>query len=490
MEGGYDYASGIVIDSQNNIYISGTFTQCSNSINDPYYAIPRIGDNNGLDYTSTTSTNTSCQREFIAKFSNVGIFQWIHYPYEPLSSNAGSAPYTMRISRNFHIVNDVIYWIVSLQPGNYEGGVFSNTNTTLPFLYYVLKYDVNGTFISATPIDLELSGYTSAELRWYRNPYNGYYYAVYWNNNSITATAGGNSLNAGLPKILCFNEQGVYQWHRESAINTLSLISLDFDPQGAVYLVGTTSSTSNGNFLGWTAYGSGSGATCFVMKCNADMTTYNWVTNYTTSSVAGAAQNIPPQAYYNTFTDEVLFGGIIGTSYFNWGTQTETGPGANNGSDALLARFNSTTGACIDMHRLVGNNGYNDGFTKIIQDNNGDLIFGGYMGYQLTDSNNVNYYSYGGNSDFFITKFAAQACTPLSSESFDKAGIDVYPNPVKDILQVSVTENVIYKLYDLLGKELQKGNLTPAENSIDMSGFEKGMYLLNVNGYSFKVVKE
>jgi hypothetical protein len=196
--GGTDLLSGVGTDNQNNIYVSGRFNQCFNDDGSyPLYSIPRIGDNQGIDYTSQ-NTWSSCQRMFLAKFDSEGIFQWIHYPHEPLNRTEATAI----IVRNFYIVNDSIYWLVALPPGSYEQGAFTNTRTDLPFLYYVLQYDTNAGFVSATPFDLELSAYPSSELRWFRNPYNGYFYARYSNTNAITANAGGNSLNASLPKII------------------------------------------------------------------------------------------------------------------------------------------------------------------------------------------------------------------------------------------------------------------------------------------------
>ncbi|WP_415776983.1 SBBP repeat-containing protein, partial [Flavobacterium gelidilacus] len=136
--GSFDFPSGIVIDSQNNVYVSGKMTQCSeNNGSNPYYSIPRIGDSNGTDFTST-NTSTSCQQMFISKFNTNGVFQWIHFPHNPLDNSNLSVIST---NRNFYIVNDVIHWLVLLRPGSYENGAFSNTNTSLPFLYYVLKYD-------------------------------------------------------------------------------------------------------------------------------------------------------------------------------------------------------------------------------------------------------------------------------------------------------------------------------------------------------------
>ena len=480
--GGDDYPSGIVVDSQDNVYVSGQFDECSNMTNDPYYAIPKIGDNNGVDYTSSTSNNSSCQREFIAKFNNTGVFQWIHHPYNPLNSSRSIAPYTMSLSRNFYISNDVIYWIVALFPGSYENGAFSNTNTSFPFLHYVLKYDTNGSFVSATPFDLQQSAYTNSEIRWFINPYNGYYFAVQANNsNTITMTAGGNTLSPSFSKIICFNTQGQYQWHRETTSSTTNITSIDFDAQNNVYLSGLTNNYFTGSFLGWTLPGANTGSAAFVMKCNSDVSSYSWLSYYNPSGnfLDGNILYTPTKIY--------LSGSFNGSSV-TWGTQSVVGPGSNNARDPLLVTLDSTTGNCTSLNRLVGNNGFDDGFTKMTLDSNGDLLLGGYMGYLLTDSNNVDYYSNGGNSDFFITKFATQACTPLANETFESQNINLYPNPTNDAVELqNINQEYNYALYTTTGVCVQKGTVGIENNRITMDAISSGMYVLQLNDKNGKV---
>jgi hypothetical protein len=492
--GGPDFPSGIVIDSQDNIYVSGRITQCSeNNGSNPFYSMPRIGDNNGIDYTFT-NTSTSCLQMFISKFNTNGVFQWIHFAHNPVDSSVANAS---GIFRNFYISNDVIYWIVALFPGSYENGAFSNTNTSLPFLYYVIKYDTSGTFISATAFDLEVSSYISSEVRWYRNPHNGYYYAVHaYNSNTITMTAGGNALSPSFSKIICFNTLGQYQWHRETTGNSMDISSIDFDAQNNIYITGKGDSNFGGSFLSWSV-APNTGATAFVLKCNPDVTSYYWVNNYTSSiSIVGAAQGLIPQIFYNSYTDKVYFGGSIRSGIMNWGSQSINGPGPNNGGDPLLATFDSTTGTCTSLNRLVGNNGFDDGFTKMTLDNNGDLLLGGYMGNQLTDSNNVNYNSFGGNSDFFITKFATQACSPLSNESFESQNINLYPNPATNFVQLqNINQEYNYALYSITGVCVQKGSVGIENNRITMDTVSSGMYVLQLNDKngkvsSYKVIKD
>lgn len=485
--GGLDYPSGVVIDTQDNVYVSGRTTQCSeNNGSDPYYSMPRIGNNNSIDFTST-NTSTSCQQVFLTKFNTNGVFQWIHFVHNPISS---SLPNSIRILRKFYIVNDVIHWIVQLPPGSYENGAFSNTITSLPFLYYVLKYDTSGTFLSATTFDLQVSSYISSELRWYRNPYNGYFYAIHaYNSNTVTMTAGGNTLSPTFSKIICFNDQGQYQWHRETTSSTTNITSIDFDAQNNVYLSGLTNNYFTGSFLGWTLPGTNTGSAAFVMKSTPDVSSYSWLSYYNPSGnfLDGNILYTPTKIY--------LSGSFNGASV-TWDTQSVTGPGSNNARDPLLVTLDPATGTCTSLNRLVGNSGFDDGFTKMIQDSNGDLLLGGYMGYQLTDSNNVNYYSNGGNSDFFITKFATQACTPLANETFQSQNINLYPNPTNNIVELqNINQEYNYALYAITGVCVQKGSVGIEKNSITIDNLSSGIYVLQLddkNGKlsSYKVIKD
>ena len=483
--GDSDYLADVAVDSQDNVYVLGGLGQCRNAgPSYPYYSIPRIGDNDGVDFTSA-STQDLCQRSFRAKFNSNGDFQWLHYLQAPTTSALANSGFL----RNAYMVNDVLHCIAILPPGTYEGGAINNTTTSVPFLYYLLKYDTSGNLISATPFDLQMSGYTSAELRWYRNPHNGNYYVVQGNNtNSITMTAGGISLNAALPKILCFNETGQYQWHREPSGNQVSFTSINFDPNNNIYVAGIANNFTAHSFLGWNLPGSNTGVASFIMKCNPDATSYSWVTHHNIlASTGGLAIQYTPSVLY--------YAGSIANNPLIWGTQSIAGPGANNSFDPLLARFDPATGACLSLQRIVGSNGFQDTFTHIEQDAAGDLILGGFMGYDLTDSNGISSFSNGGNSDFFIAKYATQACQPLSTENFEGLNLQLFPNPVRTEFTVTVKENTNYQFYTLTGVLIEDGNLSETENTISIAHLPSGCYVLKLKSEtgktkSIKVIKE
>jgi hypothetical protein len=291
-----------------------------------------------------------------------------------------------------------------------------------------------------------------------------------------------------LPKIICFNSQGQYLWHREPSGSAFSFGSPDFDSDNNIYVLGTSNNFIPTSFLGWTLPGSNTGYSTFLMKCNPEMTSYDWVTYHSPGSSLSS-----PAVLYTPST--IYCSGSLNNNPFTWNSQSINGPGPNNSFDPLLASFNPQTGDCTGLYRLPGSNGYQDSFTSITQDNAGDIILGGFMGLDLTDAHGTTHYTNGGNSDFFVTKFAAQDCTPLHADSFQKSGIAVFPNPVKEICTVAIDYKSPFKIYNLLGVEVLRGYIDLSKQTIDLSQLSQGYYLLQINTKtgektSVKILKE
>lgn len=231
----------------------------------------------------------------------------------------------------------------------------------------------------------------------------------------------------------------------------------------------------------------------FVMKTNPDATSYFWASNHSASESTSGAILLNGS--------EVAFTGKCGgstfpaSSTFTWGTQSITAPGANQGHDVLLARFNSTTGACLSLNKIISSNATIDFGAAIAKDVSGDYIIGGGFAGTLYDVNNSTVVNEGGDSDFFITKFSTQPCLPLSSESFEEESLNIFPNPVKDIFTISVKENTNYQLYTLTGILVKKGNINISDNTIIINELVTGCYLLQLHSESgksqtLKVIKE
>lgn len=79
----------------------------------------------------------------------------------------------------------------------------------------------------------------------------------------------------------------------------------------------------------------------------------------------------------------------------------------------------------------------------------------------------------------------------MSIGDFKAKKVAVYPNPVKEILNLSANENIdSVSVFNLFGQNLLNKNIKNTQGTIDMSGFASGTYIVNVNSEnSVKTIK-
>ncbi len=67
----------------------------------------------------------------------------------------------------------------------------------------------------------------------------------------------------------------------------------------------------------------------------------------------------------------------------------------------------------------------------------------------------------------------------------------VYPNPVSDVIYIQNAPETDYQLsiYRMTGSLILNTQMSSGDKSIDVSFLQTGLYLLNVNGRTFKFVK-
>ena len=83
----------------------------------------------------------------------------------------------------------------------------------------------------------------------------------------------------------------------------------------------------------------------------------------------------------------------------------------------------------------------------------------------------------------------------LANNSFNSTSISVYPNPVKDILNINYTENISkIQVYNLLGQEVLTKSVNNTQNQLDMSTLVQGAYLVKITSNdlvkTMKVIKQ
>ena len=83
-----------------------------------------------------------------------------------------------------------------------------------------------------------------------------------------------------------------------------------------------------------------------------------------------------------------------------------------------------------------------------------------------------------------VTDAQCGLITAIGTSSLET--ITVYPSPTSGMLYLKSNEEVSWKLFNQLGQEIQQGTST----QLDLSNEVKGLYLLQVAGQLFKVVKQ
>jgi hypothetical protein len=85
---------------------------------------------------------------------------------------------------------------------------------------------------------------------------------------------------------------------------------------------------------------------------------------------------------------------------------------------------------------------------------------------------------------------------PSAVDNVQSLGIQLFPNPVSDYCNIRLG-NGTYELtlYNMIGKEIYRANVSQSQYKLDMRKFERGIYLLRIkniqnnSSQNFKVNK-
>lgn len=151
----------------------------------------------------------------------------------------------------------------------------------------------------------------------------------------------------------------------------------------------------------------------------------------------------------------------------------------------------------FDWTDAIGATGYNYSYTI----GSGALVSGSVV----TPSFNVTGVVAGQSVTFTITSIDNVACVvpqsvtcalqSLANERFDAAGFGYYPNPVHDKLTIdAISELKSLSVFNILGQKMLENHVSGRKAELDLTGFEKGIYLIYAisdNGTkTFRIVKE
>ncbi len=90
---------------------------------------------------------------------------------------------------------------------------------------------------------------------------------------------------------------------------------------------------------------------------------------------------------------------------------------------------------------------------------------------------------------FCLDKFSVEKVVAASVESSTESSTKVYPSKFDNVLYVKADKAVELQLFDTNGRIILSVNLQEGENSLNVGMLQHGMYIANVAGQQFKLIK-
>ena len=317
---------------------------------------------------------------------------------------------------------------------------------------------------------------TGASISWTAstsNPANGYeYYYSTSNTQPTNLTTPSGSVGAGviMTNLSALNPSTTYYfwvrskcdattvsgWSARGTFNTLCTVSTvpylqDFETAIVPYFPVCTSTQNVGLGNNWnTVFYPGNGFTSNALR-------YSW----------SATQAANTWFYTNAIT---LTAGTTYTISYLYGNRSTTFVEKMKVAYGTAADVSAMTNQIADYPNIVGGTTTSTGtigsvdFTPTVS---GDYYFG------------FNAYSAANQFDLLVDDIAVN--TTLATNQFGTNKFIVYPNPVKDILNISYDKNISsVKVYNLLGQEVIAKFLNSNQSQIDLSNLLEGTYLVKV----------
>ncbi|MBE9489881.1 MAG: leucine-rich repeat domain-containing protein [Bacteroidetes bacterium] len=130
----------------------------------------------------------------------------------------------------------------------------------------------------------------------------------------------------------------------------------------------------------------------------------------------------------------------------------------------LICEFNN-------LNRLDVKNGNNTIINTFRATDNPNLV--------CIEVDNATYSSANWTNIDTQTSFS-EDCGYLATEDFELTGFSMYPNPIYDVINISINEEATYSIFNINGRILKEGKLSNGDNEINISHLSDGLYLLNI----------
>jgi len=512
------FSSKSVVDSQGNLYVCGSFGT-------PTFTFDSYVLNN------TANSGTSDRQWFIAKYDSSGLILWartfVHSGYVYIRSMKTDVNDNLVILGDF---NDSLMFDDTLINNSSGGGtsIFITKFSTSGNVNWAIGVgNESGLFNFSLPFDLSIdqSGNIYVSGRFGD--------ADFRIDSNITLESSGNN-NIFLIK---YNENGIAQWAKKGYIYTNGSWAhdnwLSVDSDGNVYLTGsfvevitfdeisiatpTSSSTylAKFNSLGQVQYLKKFGNSGYQSPNEIEIDSNNnvyLIGEYYFGSATFGSTTLTNSGYSDVFITKLTPNGNVVWAKKCGGIYNDfaLGIAINLNNVYVTGEFNSPT-MTINAINLINNiptspiNSENGFIAKYDLDGN----FIAASAPQNTGTNSLNSVSvydnyiycsgYFNNSmtlgtttlstttgDFFVAKLNPQT---LDLVNHNKSNITIYPNPVKNLLNINFLDNIShqFKITDLMGRQVLRGEIS---NKIDVTVLPTGIYVLSIEYEKIKFIKE
>lgn len=295
-----------------------------------------------------------------------------------------------------------------------------------------------------------------------------------------------------------YNSNGDLVWNRHlrgSSATDFFMVFIKKDNAGNIILSGSFNGTTT--FLGTaTSLNTASFYTSFLAKYTTDGNLL-WATLFG-NPTAQQTTFFPSSFCANVLVDSCnniyVSGEFQGNCDFNPGAATNIESSLTNLVSGFAAAY-SPDGNYLWSFRVggLGNTAFVEfnGYLPIALDNNNDLIFTGtfrqQMDFDPSDAGSTVLASNSTNQNIagvFIAKYDNPiANCALGTTTHSENGFSIYPNPSNGLVTIAINEfneAQTMRIYDITGKLLLTETISTAISTVDISNFNKGIYLIEL----------
>ncbi len=227
---------------------------------------------------------------------------------------------------------------------------------------------------------------------------------------------------------------------------------------------------------------------------NNNLNTLDLSNNYALEYLYCIINNIPSLDLSNNVALEYLY---IGSNNL-----TSLNVSNNPALKLLYCGFNSLTRLSLvnnpflesincSNNELVGlnlKNGKNTGVTYFTSFGNPDLecIQVDDSAYSEANWNNIDASSRVNSNCHYKVNYSREILINLENDTFKNKEFSIYPNPVNDVVTISIQNDTYYSIVNINGQQLVNGKLKAGNNRLNVSQLKAGLYILNIqkNGIS------